>query len=203
MSRIDKLNGRIDRFNDLIESLESKPLNARRSRRIERLYDRIDILETQVSALEEPAYTFEPTTPDDTLSEPDTNLSQQDVVDIAFARADDEWNFDRIEVSITDADADDTFTAGDDLWMEITGTEERPNGRKRTITKRTALANGDYWEEGADQMTVLGAGRYIERFAGMEEFTVTISSEKWNGGQGFEEDDILATQTFAANDVLF
>jgi hypothetical protein len=194
MSRIDTLSGRIDSLHELIGTLESKPLNAKRSRRIERLYDRIDILEDKVSAIEAPP-TYEPV-------DLDNGVFDGDAFDITFAKPDDNYDFNRIEIEITDSETDDSFTAGDPLWIEITGTETRPNGRERTVTKRSALANGDYWEEG-NQMTVLYADKFVERFAGFDEINVTIASDKPDGWRGFDEDDIVATQTFAANDAVF
>ena len=181
MATIDELTGRIDTIRDRIEWLQSKPTNERREKRLTRLRNRVLRLEDRVDSFELSAHLSAAELPQDTF-------------EISLKG-------DGVEFNIHDSTSDDTFTAGDPLIMQIQATRAKSNGGTETMTQRTTLANGQYWEGLSDQ-TIFAGGSVFNKLQNFDQFTVTVATDDGNRPMSFDQNDILAVQTFNPTDLL-
>ena len=149
----DKLTGILEEKQDLIDKLESKPLNDRRAARLERLRNRVENL-TERTQLLEP-------------------LLDKFIIS---------YSDNAIEVDIYDSPFDDTFERGDPLWVQTTTSVRKPNGGTSTRTMTSTLANGNYWEGGLEQ-TVFAGGSGIQDLGSYDQFTVGILDGDNKNGQ--------------------
>ena len=181
MTTIDELTGKIETLQDRIEWLESKPSNRRREKRLTRLRNRVLRLEDRVDSFELSAQLSTAKLPQDTF---EIHLKG-----------------DGMEFNIHDSTSDDTFTGGDPLIMQIQATRAKSNGGTETMTERTTLANGQYWEGLSDQ-TIFAGGSVFSKLQNFDQFTVTVATDDGNRPMSFDQDDILAAQTFSPTDLL-
>jgi hypothetical protein len=106
-----------------------------------------------------------------------------------------------VDIEIYDSEVDDTFTGGDPLLMQVQATRRKANGGFETMTQRTTLANGSYWE-GSSQQTIYAGGSVFDKLQGFDQFTVTVAIDDGKRPMGFDQDDILAVQTFSSTDLI-
>ncbi len=176
MSRADILTERLERTLERLASFQDMPITRRTERWIERLERRAERLENKIERF------------------------RGDEFEITFQPADDSWGFDRLEVNVHDSSYDDTFTGNDPLVIQFQGTRTLDNGRTETVTKRSSLADGDYWDGENEQ--VLMAGGNLQQFEDFDQLTVTVATKTGDRPMGFEDDDILAVQTFNSTDLF-
>lgn len=181
MTTIDELTGRIDTLQGRIERLESKPTNERREQRLAKLRNRVSRLEDRVDTFELSAQLTESKLPQDSFQLSIKNNG--------------------VEFTVYDSVFDDTFTGGEPLIMQIEATRSKGNGRTQRMTERTTLANGQYWE-GLSEQTIFAGGSVFDRLQSFDQFTVTVATDDGKRPMSFDQDDILAVQTFNSTELL-
>lgn len=181
MTTIDELTGRIDTLQGRIERLESKPTNERREQRLAKLRNRVSRLEDRVDTFELSAQLTESKLPQDSFQLSIKNNG--------------------VEFTVYDSVFDDTFTGGEPLIMQIEATRSKGNGRTQRMTERTTLANGQYWE-GLSEQTIFAGGSVFDRLQSFDQFTVTVATDDGKRPMSFDQDDILAVQTFSSTELL-
>lgn len=181
MTTIDEITGRIETLQGKIDLLQSKPTTERRQQRLAKLRKRVSRLEDRVDAFELSAQLTESKLPQDSFQLSIKNNG--------------------IEFTVYDSVFDDTFTGGEPLIMQIEATRSKGNGRTQRMTERTTLANGQYWE-GLSEQTIFAGGSVFDRLQSFDQFTVTVATDDGNLPMSFDQDDILAIQTFSSTDLL-
>ena len=181
MATIDELTGRIETLQDKIELIEGRPTTKRRQRRLTRLRNRVLSLEDRVDTFELSAQLTESKLPQDSFQLSTKNNG--------------------IGFTVYDSAFDNTFIGGDPLVMQIQATKSKGNGRTQKMTERTTLANGQYWE-GLSEQTIFAGGSVFDRLQSFDQFTVTVATDDGKRPMGFDQDDILAVQTFSSTELL-
>ena len=161
---------------DKLESLQDMPMTDRIERKIKRLELRAQKLESRIEKI------------------------RGDEFEITFQQAGDSWSEGRFEVNVHDSSYDDAFTGNDPLLIQFQGTQSLGDGHTKTVTSRSTLVNGDYWDGENEQ--VLLAGGDFEQYADFDQLTVTIATDKGDRPMDFKLNDILAVQTFDPADLF-
>ena len=168
MNPIPAFERKVNRLEFRIAKLKAQPEKTVRTRRIERLGERLE------TAL---------------------NNAPQDTFEITYKAPTEDRSFYRFEVDILDSPYDDTFTGGDPVLLNVRATGRRTQWGTSGRNMTTALANGDYWD-GSDEQTLMVGGSGFD-FTGHETATATlaIDTRDWSG-VGSNMGDVLAVQTF-------
>ena len=161
----------VRRLKAKIEKLESRPEKIARRARIERFETRLDKL---------------------------LNNAPQDEFSISLDQPfpEEQPDFWRYTVDITDSPYDDSFTGGDPLWLGVRGVGMAGyKGASSSFGRRSSFANGDYWEGNESQTLTIGSTSY-DKDHQHPELTVTlaINDVDWKVNNGPSEDRILKVQ---------
>ena len=169
MNPIPAFERKVNRLEFRIAKLKAQPEKTVRTRRIERLGERLE------TAL---------------------NNAPQDTFEITYKAPTEDRSFYRFEVDILDSPYDDTFTGGDPVLLNVRATGRRTQWGTSGRNMTTALANGDYWAGEERQTLWIGSSNY-HQFPEYETMTVTlaIDTRDWSG-VGSNMGDVLAVQTF-------
>ena len=181
MATIDELTGRIETLQDKIELIEGRRTTERRQRRLTRLRNRVSSLEDRVDTFKLSTQLTESKLPQDSFQLSIKNNG--------------------VEFTVYDSVFDDTFTGGEPLVMQIEATKSKGNGRTQRMTERTTFANGQYWE-GLSEQTIFAGGSVFDRLQSFDQFTVTVATDNGNRPMSFDQDNILAVQTFSSTELL-
>ena len=165
MTSIAEFTLKVRRLEAKIEKLESRPQKIARVARIERYEARLDKL---LNNAPEDEFSI-------TLSQP----SPEDLPDF--------W---RYTVEITDSPYDDSFTGGDPLWLGVRGVGKvSHSGGSSGFSRRSSLANGDYWEGNESQTLTTGSTWYNDDHQ-YPELTVTLATETSTGDVALKVQEI-------------
>ena len=203
LNRIDRITGRLDTIGDKLDYLSGLPTNERRAERIERLLAREEMLNNLLQELEQEVVAYELET---TLNVKAARTLapaaaiEPDRFDISFTPGTGYQGLDQINFGIYNSLEDDTYLGNEPLLMQVRGTKSI-GGRTINKTRRSTLANGDYWEGGSQQVISAG-GSILKTFEDFDQFTVTIATSPEEGLRAFNQDDILTTQTFDVADFI-
>ena len=155
----------VRRLEAKIEKLESRPEKIARRARIERFEARLDKLLSNA--------------PQDEFS-----------ISLGQPFPQEQPDFWRYTVDITDSPYDDSFTGGDPLWLGVRGVGKvSHSGGSSGFNRRSSLANGDYWEGNESQTLTVGSTWYNEDHQ-YPELTVTLATETSTGDVALKAQEI-------------
>ena len=138
MDSISAFETRVDRLEFKIAKLKAKPENTARTERIERFEERLDAV---------------------------LNNAPQDQFSISLSQPfpNEQPDFWRYTVEITDSPYDDSFTGGDPLYFQVSGSGmASPRGGSSGFRRRGTFANGDYWEGNVSQTLTTGSSWFSD-----------------------------------------
>ena len=188
---IDNLTSRIERIEARIERWEDKPQTEKRLAKIARQQERIERVQAKIAANERDIAFLAAAAEEEAAS----NLPV-DTFEITFKQPDAERDFYRFEVAVYDSPFDDGFVGGEPLVMRVSAEgKQKANGGIRNWGSTSTLANGPYWEGLNNQTLMLGSSTFEDL---LEYPTVTAyvakDDKEWVGGG--QLNDVLAVQTF-------